>query len=360
MNKEKWLRLKSELGRLGFIHGSMLDVTFASYVSINWHGEPLWILAIGPPSSGKTCSVMPIALADRITIVSTLTPASLITVYGGKDDDRSLFARIDKNLLIIKDFGTILSMGWEPANQVLSLLREAFDGFVSKEFSSIRREYSLKFNCIAVSTQVADSHNLLGQQLGERFLKYRPKAVRISYPKVPLNEFLPVVVKKFIEELDIPDKPDFPVPIKKLFKAAEIAAQLRTVPIHDRRLHEIVEVPDFEQPHRLTSQLHKLWAGIYCVTGDKDYADAIALKAALDSIPPQRIKIFSMLFRRRKISTPEIIRSCGCGPTVTRMILKDMEALGLLEHKSKGFPHTHVWNIPDDFRADVESVFGKL
>jgi len=337
----------------------MLAVTMATYVARNWPGDPLWVLTVGPPSTGKTASATLLDTSAHVHSVSSLTPASLITVYGGVDHDRSLIPTFNEGLVIIKDFGTILTLGFEQTNQVLGILREAFDGHVSKDFAPLRREYDVHFGIVAVCTCVADIHASLLQQLGERFLKYRPEPIQLPWPAPQIHPRTKELVALYVSQLCPPATPPTPkTPL--LAHSAELVAHLRTMPIHDHHLHEIVEIPQFEQPHRLVRQLEKLWAGLYLSTGDAGLATRIALKAALDSVPPRRLQLLQMLFREPNLTTAEITERNGIGSTTMRLMLADMEALGLLEKESDGFPKFYTWRVPEGLHAQITEIFGAI
>ena len=362
-----WKCYKDELTACGFIYSNTVALAHGCYVSRMWPGEPLWILVLGPPSSGKTLplmlaetTVVPETGESNITLVSSITPAALITGFGGHESDKSLLAHVNNHLVIMKDYGTCLALGYEQTMQVLAILRESFDGQVGKKFAHIDRSYKIHFNMICAATAAADTNAATCQQLGERFIRYRPESIIVPYPAKPdVSPKAKEITKAFLENVYIPN--EAPVyPTDKLFKAACVAAKLRTHTIRDHRAHEIEEVPGFESPYRMVHQLEKTYGGVLVVSGDKALAEKLALRLALDSIPPRRRGLFNLIKEKPGINTVEITKAMSLGPTVVRNVLDDCFALGLLVREQPGFPKQYQYHLEESFEKELDEAFGVL
>ena len=362
-----WNRYKVKLESCGFIYSDTVAIAQAAYVSRHWIGEPLWILVLGPPSAGKT---LPLTLAtdvvtleegiSQVKLVSSLTPAFLCTAFGGHESDRSLFAKINGHLLIVKDYGTIMSLGWEAMTNVLALLREAFDGQVSRGFANIERSYTLHFNMVCAATDAADTHAGTCQQLGERFIRYRPEPIKIPYPAPPdVTTLGKEYTKEFLEYVEVPETMPM-IPDDRLFQAACVAAKLRTQTLRDHRHHEVEAVPQFESPYRMVHQLEKMWGGTLVLTGDEVLANKMALRLALDSIPPRRRALFNLLRENPGINTVEITKRLTLGPTIVRNCCDDLHALGLIKREIPGFPKQYEYTVEETLAKDIEDAFGVL
>ena len=355
-----WECYKARLATCGFIYSDLVPIALSTWVARKWLGEPLWVLVIGPPSMGKT---LPVTLAKNspdVISASSITPAGLVTAYGGSDHDKSLLAQLNGKNLIIKDFGTIMSLGWEATMAVMAILREAFDGQISRKFAHVDRNYTLKFTIIAASTNSADTHAGMSQHLGERFLRCRPTPINVPYPSPPEVEVKArEITREFLMGLVLPVAP--PVPQDGLLlKAAVVASKLRTLTLRDSRHHEIVEVPHFEQPYRLVHQLEKLKAAVEFLTGDNALAECLALRLAMDCIPPRRRIIFNLLLDNPTMETPAIIQAMTLGGLVIRGMLDDMYALGLVTKQMLGYPKTWQWSLAKEIHDEVTEVFGRL
>lgn len=362
-----WKRYKDDLTACGFIYSNTVALAHGCYVSRMWPGEPLWILVLGPPSSGKTLplmlaetTVVPETNESNVTLVSSITPAALITGFGGVDYDKSLMANINNHLVIFKDYGTCLSLGYEQTMAVLAILREAFDGQVGKKFAHVDRSYKVHFNVIAAATASADTNAATMQQLGERFIRYRPEAIVVPYPAPPdVSPAAKEITKQFLEKIHIPgEAPTYPG--DKLFKAACVAAKLRTHVLRDHRHHEIEEVPGFEAPYRMVHQLEKTYGGVLVVTGDHALAEQMALRLAKDSIPPRRRLLCNILKENPEHNTVEITKAISLGPTVTRNMLEDLFGLGLITRENPGYPKQYKYCLEESLAKEIEETFGTL
>jgi hypothetical protein len=156
----------------------VVDFAMAHYVAAKLRLDPLWGLIVAPPSSGKTETLMSLKGCPGVHAMSSLTPKTFLS--GAKDKpeqpSNSLLLRLDRigQLLILKDFGTIMSMNGRDQAEILSQLREIYDGEYEKDYGNGQRvvwEGSLGF--IAGVTPSIDAHHEVIATLGERFLYFR-------------------------------------------------------------------------------------------------------------------------------------------------------------------------------------------
>ena len=352
-----WKELLHLLKQGKYVYTDTVALAAATYVSRTWIQAPLWILVIAPPGTGKTCAVEQFAQADFAHMVSSVTPASLITAWGGSSSDRSLFSRIDQTMLIVKDFGTILTMNWDAIQVVFSLLREAFDGHVVKEFATCVREYTLHFNMIAASTEVVYRNSHFLQQLGERFIRYEPPPVQLPWPMPVLEEGLALQVAQWCEQL--PQEPAGVI-MEEAPGAATVIGVLRTEFPHAMGSHEILEIVHPEHSSRLSQQFNKLYVSLVTVTGDEEYSRALTLRCVRDTIPRRRRSVLKALWPCEPRSTAELAEEVGIGPQTMRMELQDMYVLGILEREMVGFPRMYTWCLPKDQRKRYNKYVGDI
>jgi hypothetical protein len=116
--------------------------------------------------------------------ISTLTPSTLVSGHKRKNDkdgnlspDPSLLPKLNNKLVLIKDFTSILSMRHENREEIISQLREAYDGQYSKMFGTGKQfNWKGKFGLLAASTPYYDScYGVIGS-MGDRFLLYRTES----------------------------------------------------------------------------------------------------------------------------------------------------------------------------------------
>lgn len=169
---------------LNLVDHYVIDLLLGFIIANLFKGpDPVHLYVVGPPSTGKTELVRSLFLYPRILTISTLTPQTLISGIKGPGGSLLLLFNEDGKLfLVIKDFTSILEMRSEARQEILSQLREASDGYLSKSFGTGKRvEWSGKIAVLAGVTPVIDKHHWLHQILGERFLYYR---IGTENPKV--------------------------------------------------------------------------------------------------------------------------------------------------------------------------------
>ena len=96
-------------------------------------GRPVWLLLLGPPSSGKTEILQTLESIPKIFPASDLTVGGLLS--GSKRSERrpeskgGLLGEVgDFGIIVCKDFGSILNMRAEARQALLMALREIYDG----------------------------------------------------------------------------------------------------------------------------------------------------------------------------------------------------------------------------------------
>ena len=348
--------LVKDLRQAGYIYCQSLPLALAGYVTKEWEGEPLWLLLIAPPSSGKTATLTLLSDLDDIITVSSLTPASLITAMGGLAEDKSLLAKVDGKLLVVKDFGTILSSPWETCAQILSILREAYDGYVSKDFATLRREYYLHFNILGASTPVSDNHRQLAIQLGERFLRARPAPVAIPRGWKMNEGECKQLVTKYVDGLSLKEIKEREAGAIDISSVASLTSILRSE-VNADTSGQVWDIAEHERPFRLERQLDKLWRGLFVATLSVKVANSLTKQVALDSVPRLRREILTVLYREGVLTALEVKdRILGIGERAVRRELLKMKALGIVEN-GRTPNWAEVWKIQPSLSQEIEATF---
>lgn len=160
-------------------------------------GSPVWLMIVGSSSVGKSEMIKLLYKCKRTESVSTLTDntllsgmrtkkkgglpsskadaASLLAPVGASDpEDPSLLHRIgDKGVIIMKDFTTILGMSADKKTNILSQLREVFDGRFSKETGVGKvKPWKGKLNMVAATTEEIYDNTGVINNAGPRFIYY--------------------------------------------------------------------------------------------------------------------------------------------------------------------------------------------
>jgi hypothetical protein len=108
-------------------------------------GDPVWLVAVGPPGSGKTEILQSVSGLDDVHQVATLTEAALLSGTRKAETDAAstggpLRTIGESGIVLCKDFGSVLSMQRDARASVLAALREVYDGSWTSARGNGRRE----------------------------------------------------------------------------------------------------------------------------------------------------------------------------------------------------------------------------
>jgi hypothetical protein len=332
----------------------IVELLLAAIVANRMAGDPLWLLLVGPPSSGKTEVLDSTARLPDTYSVSVFTEAGLLAGSAVKDhDDRPtgglLIELGDQGVLVFKDFTTVISAHASTLNRLFACLREVYDGRFTRRLGTkggTTFEWQGKAGLIGGVTEAIDTVDL--GLLGERFVYYRlpelaePDSYRAS--KRTLGNMgqqrenrnrLAQVVERFFAKLPMPDAPPALDDATRewLILLAGLGARCRSSVVrgsHDRQL-ELVPSP--ERPPRLLAQLGQLFSALTVVGVDRAEARRLVAQVALNGMSRGRRSVLdvfrdkdsehSLSFIAGRVRLPE---------TTARRHVEDLTAHEVLEH----------------------------
>ena len=140
---------------------------------------PMWVQIVAPPSSAKTEMLKSLKGVEQphVHYLSKMTPQTLLSGWSkfAQDDDPSLLNRLpDRTVMVCKDFGTIMGLRAESRKEILSQLREVYDGEVNASYGTGGDvTWTGKLGLIVGVTNEIDDYAPVEQALGERFLRIR-------------------------------------------------------------------------------------------------------------------------------------------------------------------------------------------
>jgi hypothetical protein len=324
--------------------------------------DHLYLAGDGMVATHNTCTSNQFSELPDIEIVSAVTPASLISGWGGDKMDPSLFARIDRKLLVAKDFGTILSMSSNQIGEVFSYLREAFDGQVSKTFGMLTRDYpDLHFNFLAITTEACERVSAFRQQLGERFMRFDVDPVHLPSPPPKVDKALRGYVQEWMYGLETDEEPQLTDDQHQwISKVAKATTKLRTEVIHDNYSKEVLEIPRFEGSARLEKQMRKMFQGLLVVMGNEWEVKRLCKHAGKSSIKPRKLKVMKYLLSHpmEECTAKNIADTTRHGYNVINRLLRDLYVMGLAEREMRPQPKMYYWKVAakyeDEFRLFLE------
>lgn len=277
--------LKQKLTDYMYIEDSdIVDVVLASALAnIKEVGNPVWLVIVGAPSSGKTQVLMPLDHAQpagqkTIHKVTDLTPNTFLSGAKTKDYDPSLLTRIGENpgILLFPDLTSLFSKDAQVLQEVLGQLRHIYDGYLVKHTgNSLPIEWSGRLGILAASTSSIYKHFEDMADMGERFLYYRmkpfdkDKALSTAMTRRFSGKALDAAIGELYHDylVDVASTvttiPTMHEEDKDAITAmAKIASVIRTPVSVDRYSGLVDRIPESEMPMRTALQLRTLATGM--------------------------------------------------------------------------------------------------
>lgn len=368
----KWLFLKSPI---------VIDVMMATVLSQSIDGSPVWMFLVGPPGSAKTAIVSALQEVDMTYATSTLTAPSLISGanFAGQGGDPSLIPKLDKKVLVVKDFTSILSLPDREQKEIFGILRDAYDGRCGKSFGNgVERHYESRFTVLAATTpriyDLAEQH----AALGERFLKFLVgdnlhhesenevirKAIENADRETAMRQELQDVVKSFLEQTCVNRKaPTMPKEIlTKIVSLAKFGARMRGSVSRDFYRNDIVmSRPMAEVGTRLGQQLAKLARGVAMVYNRAEVTEIeydVVKKVMLDTISQRNEDVLRTMIKAMggsenltPMSMREMASKTGYPFATIQRLMQDLIALQIIKRVGSGA--TSAWTLSDYVKKEV-------
>ena len=326
----RWLDLSKDEGLLRLLYGAM--------VANRLDGVPVWILLIGPASTGKTEILMSLSGADEwVYTVSTLTPAALASGYGS--EQASLLFRANHRILVVKDASAIDQLCSEDRGMVFSILRDAYDGKLERATGRGEIRWEGKIGVLMAGTPALEQGRKMEAMLGERFLTIRTRMFGASKElllrnvaiKGPLSEDLRRIAGEYLESFQLPSVKSLPRSVvDEAFSVAERIAQLRT-PVSRDRYTKAVDFPATiaEGPARLYSQLSLLALGMRACGAETPELLSALQRMLVDNIPLVRVCVLRQV--AQGVHLPhEVAARVRLSPSTVIRTMEDMEMLEVL------------------------------
>jgi hypothetical protein len=342
-------------------------VVLATAAANRLPGDPAWLQLVGPPGGGKTEIVQSIGGLPEVRDAAVITEASLLSGVPKKERESGAKGGLLRELgaygiLVLKDFGSVLSMHRDQRAQLLAALREIYDGSWTRHVGSsggMTLNWSGKVGMIAGVTPVLDQHHGVMAALGERFCLYRMTVTdadeqargSLSHfqSETSMRSDLRGAVNALFEGIDTSTAPDLSEQDKDLLIAlSTFVARSRSGVIRDGYSREIDMIPESEAPGRLVGVLARMLTGARLIGADSDTAWRITLKAALDSMPAQRLSAIRLLEHRDSaVDTTSIATALGLPTTTARRTLEDLAAHHVLIRSAGGKGNADTWTLSE-------------
>ena len=301
----------------------------------------------------------------------------------GDEKDYSLLPALNGKVLVIKDFTLIHDKPAETRAQILSILRDVYDGYSSRKLGNgDTKGYKSRFGLLAGMTpDIEKSWSL--NTLGERFLMYRMViANRRAHARKALdglrtgtggtdatrNELRTAVkeflggIEHFVPEVDAAMR-------EQILDLAEILSTCRTYVVRDRN-DDMPCLPQAEMATRVAKQLYRAGVSLALVRGRRAVTSdefRVMKKIALDSLPTNRRLLLGALWEFRETPQPLWVfaeRVSRISSNTVRKELENLAELGVVERvrQSVVMPKTtttrHLYKLSEAFEGHCGRVGG--
>lgn len=368
----------------------IIDILVALLITHALKCDPVWCLFVAPSSGGKSEILNALLDLPNIFPISTITPKTFSSGYqGGK---HALLNKLTNNeILMFKDFTSILSLPLNEQGEIMAQLREIYDGKFDKTDGTgnqVRWEGKLGF--LAGVTEIIDVRKGNMNILGERFIQYRiqqpnrkevvKKAItntgNIKEVREDMRTALAGCVKNYLTGLNLQyDKSIENEYVDFLADYTNFATIARTEVIRDSKSHqrEITFNPTPEMPTRFATSLWNLTKGLSILNLDPTYTKKIIKKICFDSIPKVRKLLLDYcsdplcLDDDGRISNVELSNLSGYTITTIERNMEELAVLGVVRKtkQTKQANSPIMWHIQNEWRMlfgldDVDSNINDL
>jgi len=341
-----------------------LAVVLATVVANRLPGDPVWLLMVGPPASGKTEILSSLSKLPDIHEASTITEAGLLSGSTTRREGATggLLAEMGAfGIIVCKDFTSVLSESADTRAALLAALREVYDGAWVRRLGTDggrTRAWSGKAGLLAGVTETIDLHSAAMGAMGERFVLYRMpvlsgpdrlaqgrRAMENTGHQGEMRAELVQAVGSYLDHLVIPRG----VPPlggecgERLLLLTDLATQCRSAVERSARDRDIELVPQHEALGRLQAELTQLTQGPRLLGLDERAVDRLITKVALDAMTKTRralVELFATAAPTALFTAAEAADRIGLTTSPTARALEDLAAHGVVERQAiSGDPH---------------------
>jgi hypothetical protein len=331
-------------------------------------GDPLWMLLVGPSGGGKTELLAAAGGLPDVHAAATLTEAALLSGVARKDVAQGASGGLlrevgDFGILVLKDFGSVLSQHRDTRAAVMAALRELFDGAWTRRLGTDGGKtlhWEGKLGLLAGCTPAIDQHHAVLAALGERFLWYRlavddpaeqaRRSLEHAGRERQMRRELSDAVRGLFAGIDLsrarhPDAVDR----ERLIALATLVVRCRSAVLRDSySSREIELVPDSEAPGRLVGVLGRLLTALRLIGVPEPDAWRVTVRAGLDSMPALRWRALShLLAAAAPEKTSDVAAACDLPTNTTRRVLEDLAAHGVVTRYPGGEGKADTWTAAE-------------
>ena len=250
--------------------------------------DPIWLLLVCAPSTGKTEILSAATRLDWVIPCAKVTEASLLSGTSKRervaDATGGLLKQIGKfGVLLCKDFTSVLAQNKDARAEAMAALREVYDGSWDRPVGTDGgRVLSWRGKCglIGGVTPALDQYGQVLSALGDRFLLLRmpdadvddvgAAALRHLDQEQQMRRELGEALAGLVQHADMTrvNRPLSETEGPRLIRLAAYTARTRTAVVRDGYRQDVQYLPQVEGPGRLVKAYARLLGGLEAIGCD--------------------------------------------------------------------------------------------
>jgi len=343
---------------------SPVGVIAAVLVANRASGDPVWLLFVSAPSTGKTELLSSASGLPFVISAAKVTEAALLSGTSrkekAKDATGGLLRQIGEfGVLLCKDFTSVLAQNTDARAEAMAALREVYDGEWHRPVGTDGgKVLSWRGKCglIGGVTPAIDQYGQVTAALGDRFLLLRlpdadvddcgAAALRHGEHERQMRHELRAAMAQLVDSADLArvNRPLADDEQRRLIRLAAYTARARTAVIRDGYQREITFLPQVEGPGRLVKAYARLLGGLEAIGCDANIVWTTLTRIAIDCAPALRTKIIrELVTRTTPARTSEIAAAAQVATKTASWQLENLAILQLAERSKL----TDADNSPD-------------
>lgn len=350
----------------------------AALVANRAPGDPVWLLLVCAPSTGKTEMLSAATRLPWVVSAAKVTESSLLSGTSKKDRAKDatggLLRQIgDFGVILAKDFTSVLAQNKDARAEALAALREVYDGRWDRPVGADGGRmltWTGKCGLLGGVTPVIDRYAQVVSALGDRYVLLRmPDADVDAFGRAALGHGeqertmrreLGEALAGLVEHAD-PGKVNRPLTEPeqaRLIRLAAYTARARTGVDRDGYRREILYKPQVEGPGRLVKVYARLLGGLESIGCDQGTAWSVLTRIAVDSVPALRTDIIRELIRLdQPARTAQIATAVDVVKDTAQLHLEDLSLLKIAEYtRGADDKSPYVWTPTEWLREHWPEV----
>lgn len=328
-----------------------VDIVAATLLANRLPGKAVWLAIVGPPATGKTEIVQALSGCLNVHPLGRITPATFVSGFKTSktsSEHHGILSQMtdgQPHMIVVKDFSTVLQKRQEVRGEILSGLRDLYDGEIDAFYGNkLSIAWRGKVGMIVCSTGQYDKEIKALSTFGDRFLVFRPlegkrkplaeraarNAGQIDKMRIDLEK-----AYSLLDKIKIPRK-EIWVSLEArnmIASLSDFVTRARSPISRDWRTREVDELPELEGTARVAVQLNQLARGVvlYHERDKVEESDVEMLESLVFStIPFARSLVLSGMDLGGKTSGNELARTLGIPQTLVTRCLEDLCLLGIV------------------------------